>query len=788
MVSESNEGNNIEHFEIEIRKSSGGDGPDLIVEDLTILGMAEGDIGPTITSARRFWVTYASSNRGNEPVDGHYTGEEEEWGLNFLISTDRTPSSDDKDIGGMVQPNARYPADWNERSVVDEYIGDDLPPGDYYFLVVADGDRQVAESNESNNVDSFAFTLVGEDEEVGLTVAPDLLLEGAYTAEVDMMNDRLGTETQIPLSQPYARENWNYKGSEVVGTLPQSSLVDWVLLELRTGDPSDPPMKTIARRAAFLKSDGSVVELDGESPVYFHSVSAGDYYLVMRHRNHLPVMSSEAVNIDVPISVTYAGAEYDFTSGRTQAYGATAMKDLGDGTYGLRAGDADANGQIQTRDKNVFWKEELGESGYDLSSDFNLNGQTEMEDKNVAWANAVGNGAFVPQSVIASSSSELQRSEQSMEGVDSPITFNLANSELVETDSGRVFAFDIQATATEGESRLGDTQIYLDYDTTAFGQNLSASRRISVDKGALLQGQESSFTDAYELVNIADNTSSKVSIVHEYKFPDEENQGAVVSATPKRLMRVYIDTDDNTPDSSLNLDQELMQGNQFQSDNATVYDPVRISDTPPVEPVSVSLPDASGTAGSEALLPVTVDDLGDKNVRSYDFTVSYDAGVLDLTGVSTNGTLSDGLTMQVNTDTPGEIAVSASGTQALAGSGTLVNLEAEYVAEGTSALAWQSFTFNEGTPAANGQDGSVDVSSVAYGDVTGDGAISAYDASFVLRSAVDLTALPGDSAAAADVTGDGGVSAFDASYVLRHAVDLIGCFPVESGCSEAATA
>jgi hypothetical protein len=114
--------------------------------------------------------------------------------------------------------------------------------------------------------------------------------------------------------------------------------VDWVLLELRTGTGAE---TKIATRAAFVQNTGAVVDTDGTSPVAFGGVAAGSYYIVIRHRNHLAIMSAAAV------ALSASSASYDFTTGATQAYGGTAgVKDLGLSVWGMIAGDIDGNGGI----------------------------------------------------------------------------------------------------------------------------------------------------------------------------------------------------------------------------------------------------------------------------------------------------------------------------------------------------------------------------------------------------------------------------------------------------------
>ncbi len=70
---------------------------------------------------------------------------------------------------------------------------------------------------------------------------------------------------------------------------------------------------------------------------------------------------------------------------------------------------------------------------------------------------------------------------------------------------------------------------------------------------------------------------------------------------------------------------------------------------------------------------------------------------------------------------------------------------------------------------------------IIYGDISGDSALSAYDAALCARIAVGLDAYPaGDDLTKADVSGDGFVTAYDAALIAQRAVGLISKLPVES--------
>jgi outer membrane protein assembly factor BamB len=66
-----------------------------------------------------------------------------------------------------------------------------------------------------------------------------------------------------------------------------------------------------------------------------------------------------------------------------------------------------------------------------------------------------------------------------------------------------------------------------------------------------------------------------------------------------------------------------------------------------------------------------------------------------------------------------------------------------------------------------------------YGDVTGDGSVTALDAAVVLQTCVGLVTLTPEQEKRADVSGKGGVTAYDASLILRYVVGSIEKFPVE---------
>jgi hypothetical protein len=184
---------------------------------------------------------------------------------------------------------------------------------------------------------SGAFTGMTYPTDWQSTLTLKAMLQGSFDTTAGTMRNTLRQSSRVPVTQPYGVSPWNYTGVESCSPLPDS-LVDWVLLELRPTPAAAP----VARRAALLMKNGIILDVDGVSPVGMPGAS-GLYYIVVRHRNHLAVMSTslQGVSQFTPL--------YDFTTAITQCYGAGGMIGLTGGgpPYGLWAGDADANGQLK---------------------------------------------------------------------------------------------------------------------------------------------------------------------------------------------------------------------------------------------------------------------------------------------------------------------------------------------------------------------------------------------------------------------------------------------------------
>lgn len=214
-----------------------------------------------------------------------------------------------------------------------------------------------------------------------------VFLQGAYNSTTGNMNNSLCSSFLLPLLQPFSGAPYNYNGTENVTTTfykVHKNVTDWVLVELRTGIGST---TVAARKAAFLQQDGTIIDMEGSSSLKF-DLPAGNYYIVIKHRNHLGVMSSSAV----PLTIT--ATTWDFTTSQAKAYGTNSLSGLSAGVFGMAAGDNNHDGYIDLSDF-IGVDNNLFQSGYQ-SSDMNMDGYTDLSDF-ILIDNSMFRGCGIPE-------------------------------------------------------------------------------------------------------------------------------------------------------------------------------------------------------------------------------------------------------------------------------------------------------------------------------------------------------------------------------------------------------
>ncbi len=242
---------------------------------------------------------------------------------------------------------------------------------------------------------------------------------------------------------------------------------------------------------------------------------------------------------------------------------------------------------------------------------------------------------------------------------------------------------------------------------------------------------------------------------------------------------------------------------------------------------NISIPALTTLRNNVVSVPVNVDDTTGRDIISYDYTVTYNSAVMTYLGTDQTGTLSTGMTVTVNSTTPGVLIISGFSANPLTGSGALLKLNFNAIGAigSSSPVNFSSFKFNEGIPCVSTANGSVSIISgiisgivnyansltfkpvpntvlSAAGSVPvstnsafitgayslsglGSGAytvtpskttdvtaITGFDSGLIAQHVVALITLTPAQAAAADVSEAAGITSFDAALIARFVVAL----------------
>ncbi len=172
-----------------------------------------------------------------------------------------------------------------------------------------------------------------------------MALDGAYTSGT-LMSDALRAANLVPTTQPYTGLGYSYVGAPTGLTMPAAMLtttggnaiVDWVVVEVRNALS---PATVVYSKPALLQRDGDVVDVDGSSYVNV-PITAGNYHVAVRHRNHLGIMTGSAR----ALTVDPANNTIDFRSAGTTTYGSNARV-LKGSYYCLWSGDVVNEGIVR---------------------------------------------------------------------------------------------------------------------------------------------------------------------------------------------------------------------------------------------------------------------------------------------------------------------------------------------------------------------------------------------------------------------------------------------------------
>ncbi|MBU0653550.1 MAG: cadherin domain-containing protein [Gammaproteobacteria bacterium] len=253
------------------------------------------------------------------------------------------------ELGFTTAPDFENPADSDGNNV--------------YEVTVA-----VTDGGGKQDTQALSITIT-DDRKVVLNVRA--FLQGAYDSNTGLMADNLHSLGILPMAQPYAPAPISHAGSETLNldlalVTGNEAIVDWMLVDLR--DAAEP--KTILKtQAVMVQRDGDLVNAQtGSADLMFADTLAGDYFVSVRHRNHMGVMTATPVHLSDLTSMV------DFTQTATPAYGNHARIEAGN-TALLWAGDANQTQQIiahgQFNDVNMILGNVLVKDGKNLDANAN---------------------------------------------------------------------------------------------------------------------------------------------------------------------------------------------------------------------------------------------------------------------------------------------------------------------------------------------------------------------------------------------------------------------------------
>ena len=242
-----------------------------------------------------------------------------------------------------------------------------------------------------------------------------VLLEGPFDTATGMLKDDLRAAGLVPLVEPYTALGYAHVGGggeslqaaqlQVTGN---DAVVDWVVLELRSATD---PGRRIATRCGLLQRDGDVRDVDNLSPLAF-CAAPEDYFVVVRHRNHLGIMTGQPIAMSglVSLDLTAPGTATWRTDSR-KSVGALMLMWAGDVTFD---GNVKYTGSGNDRDPILVRVGSTAPnntiSGY-LPEDVNLDGDTRYtgsgNDRDNVLVNVGGTtpnavrSAHLPQDTLA---------------------------------------------------------------------------------------------------------------------------------------------------------------------------------------------------------------------------------------------------------------------------------------------------------------------------------------------------------------------------------------------------
>ena len=185
-------------------------------------------------------------------------------------------------LGGTLNVTFNYNSTLGDRIVFITYTGSRT----HEFITYNSG-------QDPNNLYYLDYSVAGEVALV-ITSAINLdfkvIFQGAFDANAGLMTTNLKSLTGFP------NTNNGYRvGENVLSRTGNQALVDWLTIEFRNA--ANRNMIEYVRPALLL-ANGSIVDMDGTSLVSVPKLPDTDYFIAVKHRNHLGIMTTSTVQMN----------------------------------------------------------------------------------------------------------------------------------------------------------------------------------------------------------------------------------------------------------------------------------------------------------------------------------------------------------------------------------------------------------------------------------------------------------------------------------------------------------
>lgn len=181
----------------------------------------------------------------------------------------------------------------------------------------------------------------------GIDVELTVFLEGLYNSGTGLMNK--------------AQDN---TGTGPLGKFP-GNIADTITVELH--------LATNYAAATVYTIYGVELLTDGTASFSIPSGYYDEYYITIKHRNHIETVSTVK-------SFASTSIGYNFTTSAAQAYGSN-QKMLAAGVYGIYAGDVDQNGVVNNTDRSIVDPSIYGFADGYIVTDVDGNGIVNVSDR-----------------------------------------------------------------------------------------------------------------------------------------------------------------------------------------------------------------------------------------------------------------------------------------------------------------------------------------------------------------------------------------------------------------------